>query len=349
MSQTRSADFRSDTVTRPTPAMLAAMQAASVGDDVFGDDPTVNLLEQTLARLLGFEAALFTPSGTMANQIALALHTRPGDSVIAERDAHIYALEVGAAAALSGVQFDLIPWEEGFSDEAIARAFRADHPYAASTTMLVVENTHNMAGGRVLDQRAMNRIAAKGKALGLKTHCDGARIWNAAAVLGVAESELLKGFDTAAVCFSKGLGAPMGSALCGDRAAITRARKIRKRFGGGLRQVGYVAAGVLHALEHHRTRLSADHALAAALAKELAALARAGKGLEVRYPDPGTNMVFFRLARGEAEAHVRGLVAQGVLMAATGGGWIRAVCHLDVGQNEVARAVEAVGALVGKQ
>jgi len=285
------------------------------------------------------------PSGTMANQIAIALHTRRGDSVITEAGAHCVVFEAGASAALSGVQFELIPRSDLLSDQAIDAAFRGDALHTSETTLLIVENTHNVGGGRALDVQNMNRIAAKGRELKLALHCDGARLWNAAAALGARECDLVAGFTTVAVCFSKGLGAPAGSALCGSAALMHRARKLRKMLGGGMRQVGYLAAAGLYALEHHRQRLQDDHRQAANLAAGLRRLQEQGAAIEVNYPANGTNMVYLRFGQGQTTDHVRGLAQRGVRMIDMGGGWIRAVFHLDVdkaGAAGVLRAVEGM-------
>ena len=341
-------DLRSDTLTKPTQAMLKAMFAAEVGDDAFAEDPTVRRLEEQTAALLGMEKALFVPSGTMANQIALALHTRPGDSVITEVGAHCVVFEAGASAALSGVQFDLIPRSELLSDQAIDATYRGDALHTSETTLLVVENTHNVGGGRVLDVAATRRIAAKARALNLAVHCDGARLWHAAAALAVPERDLVAGFTTVAVCFSKGLGAPAGSALCGPAPLIHRARKLRKMFGGGMRQVGYLAAAGLYALEHHRSRLVQDHLQAATLATGLRALQEQGAQIEVAYPEVGTNMVYLRFAHGAPGAHIQELARHGVRMIDMGGGWIRAVFHLDAGDESAGMALRAVEAICFK-
>jgi len=339
-------DLRSDTLTKPTAGMLKAMFAAEVGDDVFAEDPTVRRLEQVTAELLGMEQALFVPSGTMANQIAIALHTRPGDAVITEAGAHCVVFEAGASAALSGVQFELIPRSDLLSDQAIDAAFRGDALHTPETTLLVVENTHNVGGGRTLDVQNMNRIAAKGRELKLALHCDGARLWHAAAALGARECDLVAGFTTVAVCFSKGLGAPAGSALCGSAALMHRARKLRKMLGGGMRQVGYLAAAGLYALEHHRHRLQDDHRQALVLATGLRQLQAQGAAIEVNYPAHGSNMVYLRFGQGQTTDHVRALAQRGVRMIDMGGGWIRAVFHLDVADDGAAGALRAVEGLV---
>jgi threonine aldolase len=326
---TPAVDLRSDTVTRPTAALLDEMRSAKVGDDVYGEDPSVNELEYEVARLLGKDSALFVPSGTMGNQLAIALHTRPGDAVITEAGAHTYCFEVGAAAAISQVQFDLVPRGERLSDQAIDKVFRPDGTYNVATTLLAVENTHNQGCGRVLRVDEMQRIALKARSLNMATHCDGARLWNAAAALRVKERELIAGFDTVSVCFSKGLGAPVGSALCGPKPLILKARKLRKRWGGGMRQAGFLAAGALHGLRHHRERLADDHRRARELAEALTKAAVPGIS-EVEYPERGTNLVFFRIAGTDENLHIKALAERGVLIGAMAGGWLRAVLHLDV-------------------
>lgn len=333
-------DLRSDTVTTPTPEMLQAMAAAEVGDDVYGEDPSINRLEEEVAGLLGKEAAVFTPSGSMANQIAIRLHTRPGDSVLCEEGSHTFAYEAGAGAALSGVQFDLIPFSEGLSDEAIRGRFRGDGLHESPSTLILVENTHNRGRGRVLARQETRRIVATAHGLGLKAHCDGARIWNAAAAAGHSERELAEGFDTVAVCFSKGLGAPVGSALAGSRDDMARARKVRKRLGGGMRQAGFLAAAALYGLRQHRGRLPEDHRRAAALARGLEELVQDGRPLTVDIPDPATNMVYWQAAN--APVVIERLRDQGVLMNHVGNGWIRAVTHLQISDPDIHEAVRRI-------
>ena len=330
-------DLRSDTVTTPTPDMLRAMTAAEVGDDVYGEDPSINRLEEEVAGLLGKDAAVFTPSGSMANQIAIRLHTRPGDSVLCEESSHTFAYEAGAGAALSGVQFDLIPFNENLSDEAIRGRFRADGMHESPSTLILVENTHNRGRGRALPRRETERIVATARGLGLKTHCDGARLWNAAAATGDSERELAAGFDTVSVCFSKGLGAPVGSALAGGADDIARARKVRKRLGGGMRQAGFLAAAALFGVRQHRGRLREDHRRAAALANGLEELAHGGRPLEVDIPDPPTNMVYWRVSNGPEV--VEAMRRSGVLMNHVGNGWIRAVTHLHISDADIHHAV----------
>jgi threonine aldolase len=337
-------DLRSDTVTKPTPAMRQAILVAEVGDDVYGEDPTLNQLESEVAQVLGKEAAVFTPSGSMANQIAIMLHTSPGDSVLCAEGSHTFAYEAGAGAALAGVQFDTIPFHENLSSESIETHYRGDGLHESPTTLMLVENTHNRGRGRALPKDEMERIVTVAERLGLRTHCDGARIWNAAVATGATESELVRGFDTVAVCFSKGLGAPVGSALAGTRADVARARKIRKRLGGGMRQAGLLAAGALYGLTYHRALLTEDHANATRLAAGLTELSHGGKPLDVAIPTPATNMVYWR---SDAAANlVKGMAQRGVLMNYVGGSWVRAVTHLDVSQQDIQTALKRMGDVI---
>lgn len=333
-------DLRSDTVTKPTPAMREAMLHAEVGDDVYGEDPTVNRLEREVADVLGKEAAVFTPSGSMANQIAILLHTKPGDSVLCEEGSHTFVYEAGAGAALAGVQFDIVPFREKLSSESIEALCRPDGLHESPSRLMLVENTHNRGRGRALSRREVARILSVAARLGLKTHCDGARIWNAAIATGAPERELTRGFDTVAVCFSKGLGAPIGSAIAGTQTDMERARKIRKRLGGGMRQAGIVAAGALYGLHHHRERLAQDHENAARLAGGLAELFHRGVPLEVDMPEVPTNMVYWRA--GDAAAFVPEMAGRGVLMNHVGGGWVRAVTHLEISARDIETALSIV-------
>ena len=263
-------DLRSDTVTRPTPAMREAMARAEVGDDVFGDDPTVRALEEEVARLTGKEAALFVASGTMGNQLAIATQTRPGDEVIVGEGAHLVIYEAGAGAALNGVQFTIAGRGGLYTADELEAAMYPRLYWTPRTSLASVENTHNRAGGRAWPLAQARAVAERARALGLATHLDGARIWNASVATGVDVATWCAPFDTASVCFSKGLGAPVGSAFCGPRALVVEARRFRKRWGGGMRQSGILAAAALHALAHHRARLAEDHANARALAETLA-------------------------------------------------------------------------------
>lgn len=330
-------DLRSDTVTRPTAAMRAAMASAEVGDDVYGEDPTAARLEARVAELLGKEAALFVPSGTMANQLALLLHCRPGDEVIVGAGTHCVEYESGGAAAWAGVQF-AVAGEAGLFDAAAMRAaIRPPADWLPRSALVVVENTHNRAGGRVFPQHDVVAIAAAAGAAGLRVHLDGARLWNASAATGLDAATLAAPADTVAVCFSKGLGAPAGSALAGPRALVHEARRLRKRLGGGMRQVGVLCAAALHALEHHRERLPEDHANARALAERLAA----EDGCAIDPAAVETNIVLFETRRPAADV-VADAARRGALVSAFGPHRVRAVTHLDVDRPAVLRAAEAI-------
>ena len=328
-------DLRSDTVTRPTPAMRAAMAAAVVGDDVFGDDPTVNSLQARIAALLGFEAALFMPSGTASNLCALLTHCGRGDEYLVGQLAHTYRYEGGGGAVLGGIQPQPISQQpDGTLDLAeVEAAIKPDDLHFARSRLLALENTWN---GQALPLGYLDAAITLARRRGLATHLDGARLFNAALASGVPAARLAQGFDSVSVCFSKGLGAPVGSALCGSAEFIARARRSRKMTGGGMRQVGLLAAGALHALDHHVERLADDHALAKRLADGLAAL----PGLVVTPPQ--TNIVFARLVDGDAArgaALLAHLQSRGVL--ATGLIGLRLVTHLDVDEAGIARAIAA--------
>ena len=326
-------DLRSDTVTMPTAAMREAMARAEVGDDVYGEDPTVNRLEERTAELLGKEAALFVPSGTMGNQIALRVLARPGDVVLGFRDAHILRYEAGAGAALGGLQIEQLGRDGELSTEELRAAIAPDEIHHAPTTVFAVENTHNVSGGRVVPMARLRELVALARTRGLATHLDGARLWNAAAATGIPEAEWAAPFDTVSVCLSKGLGAPVGSLVVADRDRIRAARRLRKQQGGGMRQAGVLAAAGLHALERHRSRLPEDHARAARLAAGLASL---GLGL-VRPPE--TNIVLFRVA--DTLGFLRETRARGVLWNPMAEGIFRAVTHQDVSAADVEAALRA--------
>jgi threonine aldolase len=325
-------DLRSDTVTRPTAAMRAAMAAAEVGDDVYGDDPTVNALQRRVASLLGKEAALFLPSGTQSNLCGLMAHCQRGDEYLVGQMAHTYRWEGGGAAVLGSIQPQPLPQQADGSIalEDIAAAIKPDDPHYARSRLLALENTW---GGQVLPQRYVEAATALARSQGLATHLDGARLFNAAVASGVAVAELARPFDSVSVCFSKGLGAPVGSALAGSQAFIARAVRIRKMLGGGLRQAGVLAAAVLHALDHHVERLVEDHANARALAQGLHGLA--GVSLQA----PQTNIVFVDLSPEKAPGAVDRLRQAGVLCSASGTARLRLVTHLDVSSSDIARAV----------
>jgi threonine aldolase len=320
--------------------MLQAMQQAPVGDDVYGDDPTVNLLEQEVASLTGKASALFVPSGTMANQLAIAVHTHHGDSILAEEDTHCFLYEAGAASALSGVQFDLIPYSEKFSDEAMAARFRAPGLHSAETKLVIVENTHNRQLGRAMPLIELQRIQSFCKTHSLAYHCDGARIWNAAVALETTVASLASPFTTIAVCFSKGLGAPVGSALCGPAPLIAKARKLRKRWGGAMRQSGYLAAAALFGIMENRERIASDHANAIYLANELKELE--GRGASVKVANPCTNMVYLHFNRPCASQFVQALKSKGVLINPISDRAVRFVTHLDVDQTAISAKMQDI-------
>jgi threonine aldolase len=331
-------DLRSDTVTRPTPAMRAAMAAAEVGDDVFGDDPTVNALQQRIAELLGKEAALFLPTGTQSNLCALMSHCQRGDEVLVGQMAHTYRMEGGGAAVLGSIQPQPLP--QG-ADGSIALAdieanIKPNDAHFAITRLLALENTW---GGNVLPQGYVEQATALAHRHGLATHLDGARLFNAAVASGRTVRELSQPFDSVSVCFSKGLGAPVGSALVGSQALITRAHRIRKMLGGGMRQAGVLAAAALHALDHHVDRLADDHANARRLAEGLSGL----RGVTVVAPQ--TNIVFVDLAPELSVGVVERLRDAGVL--STGHGRLRLVTHLDVGAADIDQALRALRSVLG--
>jgi threonine aldolase len=333
-------DLRSDTVTRPTPAMREAMARAEVGDDVLGDDPTVIALQERVARIMGKEAACYVPSGSMANQLAIRAQTEPGDEVIAHEDSHIIHYETGAPAALSGVMIRPLPDEHGiFGGKDVDSAVRPRSSHFANSALLVVENTQNRGGGAVWAMDTITHVTQRARAHQLKAHLDGARIWNACAATGIAPSEYAKHFDTVSCCFSKGLGAPVGSAVCGSAATIARVHRFRKMFGGTMRQSGIIAAGALFALEHHRERLVEDHANARRLGEGLKNL----EGIAVPHRIE-TNMVFFDIdpALGTAAQFCERLKAKRVWALPNKPQRVRLVCHLDVTAPMIERAIDAI-------
>ena len=332
-------DLRSDTVTRPTPAMRAAMAAAEVGDDVFADDPTVNALQERIAAMLGKEAALFVPTGTQSNLCGLMAHCGRGDEYLVGQMAHTYRWEGGGAAVLGSIQPQpLTQAADGTMALAeIEAAIKPDDAHFARTRLLALENTW---GGKVLPQDYVLQATDLAHARGLATHLDGARLFNAAVATGGDARDtarrLAEPFDTVSVCFSKGLGAPVGSALCGPKALIERAHRVRKMLGGGMRQAGVLAAAVLHALDHHIDRLADDHAHARRLAQGLQDL----PGVQCEMPD--TNIVFVDVAPERAHGVVERARAQGVLC--TGLYRLRLVTHLDVSRADVDRAIDVMRA-----
>jgi threonine aldolase len=325
-------DLRSDTVTRPTQAMRAAMASAEVGDDVYGEDPTVNLLEARAAEIFGREAAIFVPTGTMGNQIAIRLHTDHGQEVICEARSHVLDWEMAMMSAFSGCLPRAIAAERGILTwQQISRAIAPKLYYHASTGLICLENSHNMAGGTVTPLPVYEEIWKGAVAAGLPTHLDGARVFNAAVALGISVAELTRGFDTVNFCLSKGLCAPVGSVLVGTRAAIDRARIFRKALGGGMRQAGILAAAGLIALEEGPLRLHEDHSNARLLAEAVATC----EGVEIDLPSVQTNIVLFTLSDdGDAASVVASLKSEGILCSAIGTSLIRLVTHSDVSREQ---------------
>ncbi len=334
-------DLRSDTFTMPTDAMLRAMAEAQAGDDVFGEDSAVNALQAYAADLFGMEAALFFPSGTMANQCAIRVHTRPGDEVICDSGAHVHYYEGGGMASNSGVSVHLIPGDRGvFSAEDVAERIRPDNVHFPVSRLVCLENTCNRGGGRVFPMEAVRSIAETCREHDLRLHLDGARLFNAMAADGTSPREHGALYDSISICLSKGLGAPVGSLLLGSQAFIHRARRVRKVMGGGMRQVGFMAAAGMYALQHHVHRLQEDHAHAALLAEALSQLAY----VREVFPQE-TNIVSFRLEDGQGtDRFLAHLSAHGVKALSLGPGMVRFVTHLDV---NIAAIGHALDVLVG--
>ena len=329
-------DLRSDTVTRPTAAMRRAMAAADVGDDVYGEDPTVNRLQETAARLLGKQAGLFVPSGTMGNQASIHPFVRPGEEILAGHGAHVLRYESGAAAALSSVQVVSIGEGGTFDGADVRAAVHPDEAHYAPTRVVAVENTHNAAGGRIFSLERVKDVSAAAREHGLHLHLDGARIWNAVVATGTPADVWAAPFDTATFCLSKGLGSPVGSVICGSEPTLRRVHRARKMLGGGMRQAGILAAAGLHALEHHVERLADDHANARRLAEGLAEL-----GFRVD-PMPETNIVLFDVE--DTGAFARATRAREVWINPMGTGRFRAVTHLDVSADDIEDALARIGA-----
>ena len=326
-------DLRSDTVTQPTPAMKQAMVDAPLGDDVLGDDPTVQRLEAVMAERTGKEAALFVPSGSMSNLIAITVHTRPGDAVVCHRDCHPYNYEAGGAAVVAGAQLWPVDGPRGLPTlSAVSAAIRGADPHFAPATLLTVEDTANRGGGAVASLADLDALADLAHARGLGTHLDGARIWNAVVASGVPLSRRVQGYDTVSCCFSKGLGAPVGSVWCGPSAMLEHARRVRKLLGGGMRQSGMLAAACLYALEHHVDRLADDHHRAREVAEGLRA---AGFAVEL----PESNMVYVTVE--DAPAWQDRLEARGVRCFAVSPDALRLVFHLGVDDAGVSKIGQA--------
>ncbi|MCS6977079.1 MAG: aminotransferase class I/II-fold pyridoxal phosphate-dependent enzyme [Gemmatales bacterium] len=355
-------DLRSDTVTKPTPGMRAAMAAAEVGDDVFFDDPTVNRLQERVAELLGKEAALFVPSGTMSNQICLRAQTQPGDEIICEAGCHLYNYEAGGPAVLSGLMCRTVQGEHGILDVSqLVGLIRPDNEHQVRTRMVCLENTHNRGGGSIFPLEKIAAISEWARRNGLLMHLDGARLMNAVVATGVPAKTWASYFDSVSICFSKGLGAPIGSALAGTKEMVARARRIRKVLGGGMRQVGVLAAAALYALDHHVERLREDHDNAQILAQAVVD----SPGVRLYPPKIETNILYMVIesplpstssaatdgngagpvlaAPGSPAPIVANLLKQhGVLAIPTSSHAIRMVTHLDVSKTQVERAAEVI-------
>ena len=335
-------DLRSDTVTKPTPGMREAMAQAEVGDDVYGEDPTVNALEAKAARLLGKDAALFVPTGVMANQLCLRLHTRPGDEVLVEGTAHIIRYEGGSASALSQIQLCCVDGNRGLlTADRVLSAIRPKDIHNPPTTLLCLEQTHNFGGGSVYPLSTIREITKLAGDQGLALHLDGARLFNAAVASGVPAAECAQPFDTVSFCLSKGLGAPVGSLITSTQDRITRLRRLRKMFGGGMRQAGILAAAGIYALEHHVTRLQEDHDNAKGFALQL-------QQIPTVYVDPDrveTNIVVFEVVRSDRSTQelLQAFKEAGVLLNAIGDHLFRAVTHLDVSNTDVEQATHKIG------
>jgi threonine aldolase len=326
-------DLRSDTVTRPTEGMRRAMMDAPLGDDVFGEDPTVNRLEEYVADLLGKEAAMYAPSGTMTNQIGVHVNTGRAEEVLIHEGAHVFVYEGGAPALLSSVQLRTLPGDGGILDPGtVKKAIRPENVHFPRSRLLCLENTHNTAGGKVYPLEDFAAAAAVAHEGGLKVHLDGARLFNAQAATGIAAREWCAHADTVSVCSSKGLGAPVGSLLAGTEDAIGEARRARKAFGGGMRQAGVIAAASLYAFENHQERLAEDHERARTLADRLREV-----GHEVAAPE--TNLVLVEVE--EPEEFLGALAREGVLATPGKPGYVRLCTHLDVDDDDIDAAVEA--------
>ncbi len=334
-------DWPSDTITRPTPGMIDAMAAAEVGDDVFGDDPSVNRLQDRVAELMGKEAACFVPSGTMANMLSVRSMTEAGDEIIAHEHSHMYMYEAGWAHAACGCGFRFAKGPRGIFDvDQLPSLVRPDDPHFPRSRALAIENTHNVGGGAIWPIEQIERVTKAARTYDLRLHMDGARLWNACVATGLKPSDYARHFDTVSTCFSKALGAPVGSIVSSDAETIRRVRRFRKTFGGAMRQAGYLAAAALYALDHHYDRLADDHANARALAEGLANI----DGIDIDLATVETNIVYFNIAksRGSAEAMCIKLDERKVHMLAVGPQRIRAVTNLHVTAAIIAPAIEAV-------
>ncbi|MEW6543370.1 MAG: GntG family PLP-dependent aldolase [Nitrospirota bacterium] len=329
-------DLRSDTVTKPSPAMREAMASAEVGDDVYGEDPTVNRLQEMAAALVGKPAALFVPTGIMANQLSIRVQTRPGDEVIVESRAHIVRYEHGAAAALAGVQLHWVAGRRGILEpEQVQAAIRPKDPYNPVTGLICLENTHNSGGGSIYPLPAIERIRAIALTHGIPMHLDGARLFNAVVATGIPAKDYAKHFETVSFCLSKGLGAPVGSLIAADEATVAKLRPLRRMYGGGMRQAGILAAAGIYALEHNIARLKEDHEHARRLVEALARIPTVSV-------DPAcvdTNIVVFEVRSARSTADIlASLKREGVLVNSVGDKQFRAVTHLDVSAKDIEEA-----------
>lgn len=340
---TQMIDLRSDTLTRPSEGMRAAMASAPVGDDVYDEDPTIHELEERVAALLGHEAGLFVVTGSIANQLGVALHVGPGQEVLCDARAHIARAEMGAHGALHGVTMRTWVTNDGVADASqVTNLLEPDAgPYLVSTRCVELENTHNFGGGTVQPLPTLQRVSRICRDLGVALHLDGARLWNAHVASGIALDEYARLFDTVSVCLSKGLGAPVGSVLVGPAEQIKRARVLRKRLGAGWRQAGLLAAAGLYALDHNVERLADDHAAAWAFADAVSA------SVPTAVKDPETNIVVVSTGKRKATELCAAAAERGVALSAVGPKMIRAVTHLDVTREECLRAGEIVGQLLG--
>lgn len=332
-------DLRSDTVTKPTAAMKKAMIAASVGDDVFGEDPTIRELEEKVADIFGHEAALFAPSGTMTNQIAIKAHTQPGDEMICEESCHVYTWEGGGPAILSGVTCRTIIGDRGIIvSSQLHDKIRPVNDHFVRTKIVALENTHNRGSGRVYPIEEIKSIRNWTTKNNLLLHCDGARIWNAIVASGISARDYGSLFDSISVCFSKGLGAPVGSAIIGSKEFINKCRRIRKLFGGGMRQAGMLAAAALFALDNHMVRLAEDHENAQKLAKAMSLI----PGIVLDPPQIETNLIWFRLHpnHGLASTLVSRLKNKKILIHQSGNELMRVCTHLDVSSDQIDKAID---------
>jgi threonine aldolase len=339
-------DLRSDTVTKPSKEMRLAMMDSEVGDDVYGEDPTINRLQDRVAEILGKEAALFVPSGVMANQLALKVHTQPGDEVIVERDSHIFNYETAGSAFLSNVQLNTLQGNRGvLRAKQIEQAIRSSVYYNPKTSLICLENTHNKAGGTIYPLEEIQSIHKLAREKNVALHLDGARLWNASVETKITPKEYASYFDTVSVCFSKGLGAPVGSAITGTKAKIESARKYRKIFGGGMRQAGILAAGALFALDHNIERLKEDHNNAKLLAHNLKII----NGIIIDLESVQTNIVVVDISKRTESAIeiITKLKERGVLISEMSYNILRAVTHMDVSKEQVEKASVVIKSVLG--